>query len=297
MAGTVILWGVLPFFLKALLAQMGAMTISWYRFLIAAGLLYLFIARRRGPGFPLEVLKGPPLLLAGAALGLAGNYMTYVLALKYVGAAVAIVVIQLGPFFMLLGSLVVFREQFSVRQWIGAAVLFGGMALFFNRDLPAVFLPGTATGTGVAILVASALFWSVYSLAQKQLLSRFPSQEIMWFIYCAGALLLLPLASPGEIFRLNPTGLLLLGFCAANTLVAYGFFAEALEHLEASRISVAVTLSPLVTLAVAWAAAKTIPGLLPPEPLSPSSLLGALMVVGGSILAAAGGTRSPDFRR
>lgn len=297
MTGTVVLWGILPFFLQALLTQMGALTISWYRFLIAAGLLYLFIARKRGPGFPLKVLKGPPGLLAAAALGLAGNYMTYVLALKYVGPAVAIIVIQLGSFFMLLGSLAVFREHFSVRQWIGAVVLFGGMALFFNRDLPAVFHPDTATGSGVAILVVSALSWSVYSLAQKQLLTRFSSQEIMWFIYCAGTLVLFPGASPAEIVRLTPTGWLLLGFCAANTLVAYGFFAEALEHLEASRISVAVTLSPLVTLAVSWAAAKTVPGLLPPEPLSSASLAGAFMVVGGSILAAAGPRRSLPFRR
>ncbi len=80
----------------------------------------------------------------------------------------------------------------------------------------------------------------------------------------------------------------LLAFCSANTLVAYGAFAAALEHWEASRVSAVLALTPLATLAFSVAAARFAPAQFATETLSWTSWAGAALVVAGSLLTALG---------
>jgi drug/metabolite transporter (DMT)-like permease len=77
-------------------------------------------------------------------------------------------------------------------------------------------------------------------------------------------------------------------FCGLNTLMAYGAFAEALEHWEASRVSAVLALTPLVTLVAVWAVSLLAPTLIAPERLTALSVLGAILVVAGSVAVAIG---------
>ena len=52
------------------------------------------------------------------------------------------------------------------------------------------------------------------------------------------------------LLKLDAIGLWLLAYCALNTLVAYGAFAEALAHWEASRVSTILATTPLLSLGV-----------------------------------------------
>jgi drug/metabolite transporter (DMT)-like permease len=100
--------------------------------------------------------------------------------------------------------------------------------------------------------------------------------------------LLLPAAHPGQVLALDPLQFWMLAFCCANTVVAYGCFAEALEHWEVSRVSAVVTVAPLVTLAGMHAASNLWPGSLAAEGLSWLSVGGALLVVTGAMTTAIG---------
>ena len=73
--------------------------------------------------------------------------------------------------------------------------------------------------------------------------------------------------------------------------MAYGAFAAALEHWEASRVSAIITLAPLVTLFVSAILPAFFPYLLPPTPLSWLGYLGAITVVFGSMIIALSSTR------
>ena len=140
----------------------------------------------------------------------------------------------------------------------------------------------------MALLVLASLVWAAYALAQKQLLRHLSSQQILWLIYVCAALALAPVAHPNEIRSLDGVRVGLLAFCCANTLAAYGAFAEALEHWEVSRVSAVVATAPLFTLAGAWVAARAAPGLIVVEPLTAIGLTGACMVVVGSVFCAFG---------
>jgi drug/metabolite transporter (DMT)-like permease len=291
----VLMWGLLPIALAGLLRQMDALTIAWYRLLTAGVVLIFPVARARG----LRPLRGAGrdvlLLLTVAGLSLAANYVLYVLCLRYVTPSTAQVVIQLAPMFMLLGGLIVFRETFGAVQRLGLALLVLGLLLFFNDEIPAMFSGRSPMTAGLLLLLGASVTWASYALAQKQLLRTLGSTSIMMVIYITGAVLLAPFAHPAAVADLDTTGVALLAFLALNTLVAYGGFSEALAHLEASRVSVVISLGPVVTIAAVALGARVWPAVVMPERLDALGFLGAGLVVAGSMLGAAG--RPPGPRR
>ena len=80
-------------------------------------------------------------------------------------------------------------------------------------------------------------------------------------------------------------------YCAINTIGAYGAFAEALAHWEASRVSAILALTPLLTVATVSAFAAFVPGLIAPERIGAIGWIGALAVVGGSAAVSLLGAR------
>jgi len=286
--GAAFMWGLLPIALSGLLEHMSAMTVTWYRFALAGAVLAVPIIRSRSLAPAARAGRPVIALLSVATIALVGNYVLYALSLHFVPPSAAQVIIQLAPMCLLLGSLIVFRERLVPVQRIGLGILLAGLALFFHGDLPALFSGGSPLLPGLALLLGAAVTWGAYALAQKQLLNTLSSSSIMMVIYLASALILLPFARPGQVAALDGAGLGLLAFLAFNTLAAYGCFSEALQHLEASRVSVVLSLTPLVTIAAVTVGARALPALIEREQLDLVSLLGAALVVAGSMLGALG---------
>jgi drug/metabolite transporter (DMT)-like permease len=286
---TALCWGVLPIALTLALDGMDAYTITWYRFAVATVVLGgILAATHRLPSVRTLGRTGW-LLLAIALFGLVANYILYLIALEHATPTVNQTVIQLSPLCLLLGGLVLFKERFTRRQWLGFAILLPGLVLFFNDRLPELADLSGGLGLGVVLLVCAAVVWAAYALAQKQLLKSLNSQQILLLLYVGAVVVLMPVSNPGEIRGLAPLPMWMLVFSCANTLVAYGAFAEALEHWEVSRVSAVLALAPLFTLLGMWLVETFTPGLIEPERLNSLSIAGALLVVTGSALTALGG--------
>lgn len=285
---TVATWGILPIFLRLLLEAMDAPTITWYRFLMAAVFTVLLLLRTG----KLPKLRGMSRVTLGLIVlsiaGLCGNYICFLLGLDRMTAASAQIVIQLGPLFLLLGSLVVFREAFSWRQGVGVVVFVIGLLLFFNQRMDQLFDGGSVYGFGALLIVVASASWSIYALAQKQLLRTYSSTQILLILYLAAVVVYTPTAKPAGILELNGFQLFLLLFTGANVIVAYGCFTEAMAHWEASRVSAVLAMVPLVTLAAVEFCEAFVPWLARSEGLNALGWLGALMVVGGSMQCALG---------
>ncbi|MCH9026002.1 MAG: DMT family transporter [Proteobacteria bacterium] len=289
---TVSMWGVLPIVLKLLLAHMDAATITWYRFLIAALVVGVYLgATARFPAIGSLSTNARWLLLI-AVVGLTGNYLLYLLSLNLVSPGTAQVVIQLAPIMLMAGGLLLFGERFERRQWIGVLILTSGMGLFFNDRLAEMFTGLGAYTSGVLMVVVASASWAAYALAQKQLLRHLKSNQIMFLLYCASMLLFWPWARPSAIFEINGFALGLLLLASVNTLVAYGAFAEALNHWQATRVSAILAITPLLTLSFAEIYSRSFPDRLASENLGALALTGAVLVVGGSIVTAMGGRRN-----
>jgi drug/metabolite transporter (DMT)-like permease len=281
-------WGLLPIALAITLPTVDAYTITWFRFLTASlGLGVILAAVGKFPKLSAIGRRGWLVLLIALG-GLLGNFVLYLVALTYASPTVNQVVTQLSPILLMLGGIAFFHERFSVRQWIGFGLLLIGLPLFFNVRLPLLLHLDSGLGHGVALLVLASAVWSVYGLAQKSLLRHMQGQQVLVLLYIGSTLALLPFSHPDRIFRVNALQAWMLAFACANTVVAYGAFAEALRHWEASRVGATLTLTPLFTMAAMGVLEHTVPGLVKPEQLNLLSVAGALLVVGGSMTCALG---------
>jgi len=288
---TAVMWGVLPIALTLTLTQLDAWTITWTRFAGSALALGMWLGyRKQLPGSPLRLENVRKWLLT-ASLGLTANYVLYLIGLSYTSPAVTQTVMQVAPLMLLILGMIFLHERFSGVQWAGAAVLAGGLMVFFNRRLPELLAPSRGWSFGILLLVISSVSWAVYGLSQKQLQSKLGSAQILFLIYCAASLILLPAAHPAAILRLTAAPFIALLFCVVNTVVAYGAFGAALEVWEVSRVSSVVTSAPLFTVLGTMAAERAALSWVVPEHLNGLAMLGAAMVVAGSAVCALGRAR------
>lgn len=281
-------WATLPVALKLTLQQVDPYTLTWFRFLLAAGVMLAWLAARGGLGGFATLDRKRWVLLLVAALCLIGNYIFYLLGVQWTSPANAQLLIQLAPLLVALGGIFVFRERFNGWQWTGLALLFGGLALFFGEQL-GVGAAGYAFGSG--LVVVAAVVWALYALLQKQLLLRLSSPAILLFIYVCASVVLLPLARPSALLALDGLHWALLLFCAVNTLVAYGAFAEALAHWEASRVSAILATTPLLCVGAVAAVHALWPESIAPERIGAWGYVGAALVVLGSAATSLLGSR------
>ena len=282
--GTAIMWGTLPVALHQVAPTIGPATSTFFRFFISALLLtpYLLITRQVNNQ---HKLKSPKLLIMTliAGLLLTGNYGFYVLGLERTSAEATQVMIQLAPMLLLLAGLWLFKENFTLIQWLGFISFILGLLLFFERQIGQLLIEFGDYGLGLLFIILSASFWTGYAIIQKYLLNDFRSSETMLILYWIGSLVFLPLSDFAALGQLNALQWAALLFCGINTLIAYGCFAEAMAHLEASRVSAIIAIAPLFTIAIA----QLIPlSGMPIEPLTGLTILGAILVVGGSMTAA-----------
>jgi drug/metabolite transporter (DMT)-like permease len=280
---TVILWGVLPIALAIILKKLDVYTINWFRFTTAFVLLGCYLFQQRNIPTISQLRSVPTYLFAIAILGLMGNYICFVMGLKATSPSHAEVLIQLAGVFLSLGGLLIFKERYTRYQWLGVGILLAGFIGFFSEQLKVLAADTDRYISGSIILVIAGITWAIYALIQKQLLTKLDSTHIMWTIYGACGLLFSTVAKPQTLLQLNAIEWIALIFCGLNTVIAYGAFAESLQHWEASRVSAILALAPIFTIVSMSLTAWLAPGLVTPERITALGFLGAILVVAGSM--------------
>jgi drug/metabolite transporter (DMT)-like permease len=289
---TALSWATLPVALKITLEQLDPYTLTWFRFLVAALCMLAWVGMRRGLGAFAGLGGRRWGMLLVAALGLIGNYVFYLLGVQHTTPGNAQLLIQLAPLLMALGGIFVFRESYKPAQWAGLGVIVLGLLLFFREQL-AHAVSGRDYAFGSMLVGVAAVVWALYALLQKQLLTRLDSPSIQLFIYALAAVLLLPLAHPRALLALDARHAWLLAFCSINTLVAYGAFAEALAHWQASRVSAVLAVTPLLSLATIAALHALSPASVAAETVGAFGYTGAALVVLGSAMCSLLGNSRP----
>lgn len=280
---TVVLWGLVPVALAVVLNKLDIYTINWFRFATAFILLGCYLAQQAKLPKITQLRSVPLYLLAIAILGLAGNYIFFVAGLQATSPSHAEVLIQLAGIFLSLGGLLIFKEKYTPYQWMGVAILITGFIGFFAEQLKVLVADSDRYINGSIMLIIAGVSWAIYALIQKQLLAKLDSTHIMWVIYGGCGLLFWIFAKPDTLFQLNAIEWLMLIFCGLNTLIAYGCFAESLQHWEASKVSAVLALAPIFTIVSMSITNWLAPGLVTPEHITPIGLVGAILVVIGSM--------------
>lgn len=288
---TAALWATLPVALKVALERIDPWTLTWARFAFAAAVVLAWLGLRGGLGG----YRGHPArrwwLLGTAGALLVGNYLGYLIGLDFTTPANAQLLIQAAPLLMALGGIWVFGERFTAGQWAGLAAVTLGLGLFFADQFTAISNAGAGYLRGSVLVLFAALSWAGYALLQKQLLNHLSSTQVLAAIYVLATVLLWPLAAPSSLLTLDALHLAALAYCALNTLLAYGAFAEALAHWEASRVSVVLACTPLLTVVTVEITHAIAPTLVAPEQIAWIGWVGAALVVAGSAMSSLLGAR------
>lgn len=291
---TVLLWATQPVALKVAMAQLPPLTLVWARFAGAGIALGGWLAwrgelraYRRLPGLSW-------LLLALAILSLLGNFAFYMVGLKLTTPSNAQFLFQASHPMVALGAMVVFKERFNRWQWLGMAAIGGGLVLFFlDTWAGSLRTGGHAYLLGSGLILLSALCWPGFALAQKQLLGKLSSTQIVGFVYASLTLLFLPFGRPAALLAMDGAHWAAVGYCMMTTLVSYLAFAEAFEHWDASRVAVVCCATPILTVLAAALTHHLAPALLPADRMTLASWAGGALIVSGSALSSLMRSRGP----
>ncbi len=178
---TAMCWGALPIAMKQVLEVMEPPTVVFYRFLMASiGLGAILAVKGKLP--PLRIFRKPRwlVLLAIATGGLFGNFILFSSSLQYLSPTASQVIGQLSPVGMMVASVFILKEKMRGTQIIGASMLLCGLVMFFNTSLIEIFTRLTDYTWGVIFGVGAATVWVSYGVAQKVLLRRLASQQILF---------------------------------------------------------------------------------------------------------------------
>lgn len=280
---TAFLWGFLPIFLKISLEDLDPKSIVWFRFSFAFSVLFLFylITDRK----QLKIIKKPPLILVVAALALGINYLGFLQGVNYTSPSNAQIIIQTGPILLALIGVLVFKERLNLKQMVGFGIAGIGLFLFYRNQLQQFLQDTNAFNTGFLWVELGAITWVLYAVLQKKLVQKYPAQLLNMVIYGIPALLYTPFADFSAFANLSFSSWLIVIFLGANTLVAYGSIALAFKYTEAYKVSIIVTLNPIITLLSIAALSALHVDWIKTENLTIYSMLGAVLVIGGAVTA------------
>lgn len=286
---TALLWGFLAIALKVAVNFAAPATIVWFRFLTAFVLLaiYLLLIDRS----KLEILRHPPILMLSAAICLGINYFGFMQGIQHTTPAVAQIIIQSGPVILALVGVIFYRERLTLRQASGFIIAGVGFLLFYRLQINSLLSDRDSFNQGIGWIVIAALCWVLYATATKKMVREWSAQQINLIIYGFCALLFIPFVQYPIFLNLSLWQWILMFFLGINTLLAYGFLAASFKYIEANKISIIITLNPVITLITMSVLTILEVHWITPEKMALPSLLGAGIVLSGVILAVKSGTK------
>ena len=280
---TAFFWGFLAIALKVGTYEFQTVTIVWFRFTFAFVVLFLFYLKTDKN--KLKILLHPPLLLFIAALGLALNYFGYTKGVELTSPSTAQVVIQFGPILLGIVGFVFFKEKLNLLQGSGFAVAFIGLSLFYYQQVSTVLESDIDIfNTGFLWIIFAALAWLSYASLQKILVKKYDAQMLNLVIFGLPALIYTPFLQTSDLYNASFSSWGLLIFLGANTIIAYGSLAMAFKYIDVNKVSVIITLNPIITFIVMSILFQLQVSWIETQAMDFKTWTGALLVISGALM-------------
>jgi drug/metabolite transporter (DMT)-like permease len=230
-----------------------------------------------------------PLVILGVG-GIAAVQGTYYTNVNLIGVGLAILLQYLAPTLVVAWEALVERRLPRPIELAALVAATAGVALLVLADHAAV---ARANPRGVAIGLASAVFFAFYILYAKRLVARLSPWTVLFYGFLVAALFWMIFVPPARIAGAHyaaTTWGLFLAIALGSALVPFALFYAGLARLEASRAGIVALLEPIVAIGSA--------ALFLHEGLSLSQSFGAALILAGVGLASrAGATTSSRASR
>jgi drug/metabolite transporter (DMT)-like permease len=225
------------------LIQAGAIAITAGRAALAViALLVVMRVQGDSPVRGLRSLKSVGVLAAAGAM-LAIHWVTFFIAVKIAGVAVATLGFASFPAFITLSECIFFREKISLGEWVVLALVTLGLILVtpsFN------FQQEATAGMGWAVL--SGLSFALFTLINRRAAAHIPAQQVACWENLVVAILTLPFAwtEITQLDALNWLWIILLGvFCTA---LSHYLLVSSLMALKARSAGIVIALEPVYAI-------------------------------------------------
>ncbi len=238
------LWGIISLFLKPLL-NLGFTQVQTValRCLVAALILGVYMAVNEKELFKIK-LKDLWVFLGTGLLSLMFFSITYFYSMTYNGVCVAVILLYTSPVFVMLFSLLLFKEKVTIKKIIAVVITILGCVLVSG------LAGGKSIGAvGIILGLCSGIGYALYSVFSRFALQKnYSSVTISFYTFLFCGIGCLPFSEPLKMaIRLNTDSIfLILGLGFICCVLPYLLYTKGLEKVENTKASVIVAVEPVV---------------------------------------------------
>ncbi|MGG6240497.1 DMT family transporter [Nodosilinea sp. AN01ver1] len=238
--------------------ELGPLTTSLLRYMIAMAVLGLLISRSAQPAKALTVARSDwgAMVLLGL-FGVVGYHYFFFSSLRYTATANTAIINAFNPVVTGVMAALFIGERLTRRQYGGIVLALLGVLTLLTRGNLANLL-ALELNRGDGLMLCAVLCWVVYSLIIKQLSQRYSGLTITFYAAVAGVGQLLVLAAAErwwqQLTLISWNSLLAIVYMGvAASGVAYLLFNLSIQQVGPTRTaSVVYSLVPIFVAALAW---------------------------------------------
>ena len=275
LAAAAVIFGTLAPFVRGISVSSGELAL--YRAVMAALLVggYLLVSGQK-LALRANRREAALLLLSGTAMGV--NWILLFEAYRYTTVATATLCYYMAPVFVTLASPFLFHEKLTTRKLLCVLAALCGMV--FVSGVPQSGLPEAGEATGILLALLSAVLYAS-DVSINKFLDQVPACERTLVQLAVAALVMIPyilLTEDVAAMTLTPLGAVLLLIVGVfHTGWCYSLFFGSMTYLPAQTVVLFSYIDPIVAIFLS--------ALLLKEPLGWSGILGAVLVLGSTLIS------------
>lgn len=263
------LWGLIGLFVKILAAQgFTSLQIVALR-AVASALCITLVVLKTGTQCLRIRLRDAWLFVGTGILSLVFFNYCYFSCIQLSSMAVAALLLYTAPIFVMLLSLMLFKERFTALKGLALLCTFVGCAFVTGAFSSSLSL----SVSGIIFGLGSGIGYALYSIFGKYAVRRYSSLTITTYTFYFSVLGSVPLAgfNAATLAKIDTTTILgSLGLGTICAVIPYLLYTKGLEKVEAGQASILATIEPFVAAAVGTLCFN--------EPMTLSKAVGMLLI-------------------
>lgn len=268
-AGT--LWGIISVFVNQLKdIGFNSMQVVSIRVFFSALILVLYLLIKDINQLKIHLKDIPLFIGTGVGSIIFFNYC-YFQAIELIGgASIPALLLYTAPIFVMVLSLILFKEKITKKKLVSLIMTFLGLALVTGA------FSNTNKISAIALLfgLGSGLGYALYSIFGKFLVDKYSAITITTYTFVVATVFSIPFSGIVQKAELivSPKGIILaLSLALISTVLPFLLYTKGLSGMEAGKASILATVEPFVATIIGVTFFK--------ETMTASKIIGMLMVL------------------
>lgn len=281
-----VLWGCISLFLKTLTAAgLTSLQVMLVRAILSAIMLLVFLLIKDRSLLKIK-LRDLWMFVGTGVISLTFFSLCYFKTILEIGTSVAVILLYTSPIFVLILSMVLFKEKINFVKVLALVMTFTGCIL-----VAGVLGGGESaiTAKGFGIGLCAGFGYALYSIFSRFALKKYNSLTVTFYTFVFSGISLLPFITKGTeingVMNVVTKGTEIIVICALGislfcTVLPYILYTYGLSGLDNGKAAILVTVEPLVGTLVGFFVWK--------EEVSVVKVVGILLIFAAVIMLGLG---------